>query len=352
MSVLFRWIFFSSLIRIAGITIAIVAIFLIAESFDKSRFVGQTMTVGLLAEYLLLKIPLMISDFMPVVVLIASAIYITEISHHHELVAMRSSGVSLAFVLKPLLAAALCAGLFTFAVGEWVEPMTNARLATIERVHVQKKAPLSQGVQWLREGEQLMKLTPLTNDYFALMALKTDTQGRWLQRIDSDKASYSQGHWHMQKATISAPDTKQGSLISVQENFALASTISPTTVAPLNPRDMRWFDLLQFSRDLAAAGLASAEYVFQLHRKVASPLACLIMVILAYSLCANMGSRIAANSKGLALAVLIGFIFYVFSSTVVIIAGNIQLPIAFAAWWPNIMFAGIAGFLLLTKEGY
>jgi len=352
MPVLFRWIFLSSLMRFAGVTLAIVTIFLIAESFDKSRFVGQTMSLSVLAEYLMLKIPLMISDFMPVVVLIASAIYITEISHHHELVAMRSSGVGLAFVLKPLLAAAACAGLFTFAMGEWVEPMTNARLATIERVNVQGKPLVSQGVQWLREGEQLVKLTPLTSKYFALMALKTDKQGAWLQRIDADKASYSQGQWQMEKAIISAPDADQGLLISVQDNFALATSISPTTVAPLSPRDMPWLDLLQFSRDLAAAGLASAEYVFQLHRKIASPFACLVMVILAYSLCANMGSRISANSQGIALAVVIGFVFYVFSSTVFMLAASIQLPIAFAAWWPNVMFAGFAGYLLLAKEGY
>lgn len=364
MSVLFRWIFVASLMRMIGIALMMVAIFLIAESFDKTRFVGQSMTMSLLVEYLLLKIPFMISDFMPVIVLLASAIYITEISHHHELVAVRSSGIGLFVVLNPLLAAAAVAGLFTFAMSEWVEPMTNDRLAYMDREMIQNKRPLvngehvmvdantSRGVQWLREGTQLLRLTPLTGNYFALMALKTDATGQWLQRIDANRAHYADGAWHLEQVVVSQPKEESGITIQSVDAYVLLSNITPETSAAPNPREMTWMELYRFSRDLANAGLASGEYVYQLHRKLASPLACLVMVILAYSLCANMGSRIAANSKGLVLAVLIGFLFYIFANTVYLLAGNIQLPMVFAAWWPNVLFAGLAGYLLLVKEGY
>ncbi len=352
MTVLFRWLFFSSLMRIAAITIAVVSIFMIAESFDKARFVGDGLSLGLLAEYLILKIPFMISEFMPVVVLIAVAIYMTEISHHHELAAMRAAGIAMAVLLQPLLAAGAVAGLFTFAIGEWVEPVTNERLAYMERVNIEGKQPLQQGVQWLREAETLMRLTPLTDNYFSLLVLKTDQEGAWLERVDADKATYKYGQWLLGKTYVSHPDADKGIITQTHETFSIRSNLSPETVAAPNPRDMKWFELYRFEKTLAEAGLASDDYAFQLQRKLAAPLGCLLMVILAYSLCSNMGSRIAANSKGLLVAVILGLSFYVFSATVVILVNGGQLPVFFAAWWPNIMFAGLAGYLLLAKEGY
>ena len=352
MTVLFRWIFVASLLRIAAITIAIVAVFMIAESFDKARLIGQSMTLSLLAEYLILKIPFMISEFMPVIVLIASAIYITEISLHHELVAVRAAGVSMRVLLKPLLAAAICAGIFTFAMGEWIEPMTNERRAYMERVYVEGKQPQLHGVQWLRDGGQMMRLMPLKEDLFALMLLETDNKGAWLKRVDSARAYYANGVWHLSNAFVSTPDQGKGIHIEELQEMQLATHISPKTVAPPSPRDMRWLELYGFTQILKSAGLASDDYVFQLHRKIAAPLACLVMVILAYSLCGNMGSRIAANSKGLLIAITIGLAFYVLSSTVVVLVTGGQLPVIYAAWWPNILFAGLAGYLLMKKEGY
>lgn len=352
MTVLFRWLFFSSLMRIAAITMAVVSIFMIAESFDKARFVGDVLTLTLLAEYLILKVPFMISEFMPVVVLIAVAIYMTEISHHHELAAMRAAGIHMLVLLQPLLAAGAVAGGFTFAMGEWVEPVTNERLAYMERVYIEGKQPLQQGVQWLREGETLMRLTPLTDSYFSVLLLKTNQEGAWLERVDAAKAVYGEGQWRLGKTYVSHPDASKGIITQSYESFRINSDLSPETVAAPNPRDMQWFELYRFEKALAEAGLASDDYAFQLQHKLAAPLGCLLMVILAYSLCSNMGSRIAANSRGLLMAVILGLSFYVFNSTIVVLVNGGQLPVFFAAWWPNIMFTGLAGYLLLAKEGY
>jgi len=350
MTVLFRWMFVSSLLRTIAITIAIVAIFMIAESFDKARALGNGMTMALLAEYLLLKIPFMISDFMPVIVLIATAVYMTEISHHHELAAMRAAGIAMPTLLKPLLAAAACAALFTFAMSEWVEPITNERLSYIERVHIQKKSPIQHGTQWLRDKQQMFRLKPLRDGYFSMMILKVDKKGTWLGRIDAKKAHYKQGMWHLEHVSVNTPNKALGIQVQTLEKLDIVSSVGPETAAAPSPRDMQWLELYDFTHVLMHAGLDADEYVFQLHKKLTAPLACLIMVILAYSLCGHMGSRVAANSKGLLFAVVLGLIFYIFS-TVLVVLGS-QLPIIYAAWWPNIMFLGIAGYLLLHREGY
>ncbi len=342
----------SSLLRIIGVSAAIIAVFMIAESFDKMNFIGQGMTLPLLAEYLFLKVPFMITDFMPAIVLIACAIYMTEISHHHELVVLRAAGVSMSMILAPLLAAAACAGLITFVMGEWVEPITNERVAYMDRVYIGGKKPVQHGSQWLRGDKMFLQATLLRDNYFSLMLLKTDEQGKWLERIDASKAHYQEGAWHMQQVYVSRLNGDSAVGVEKMESLRLSTHLSPETVSEPSPRDMRLLELYSFTKALVDAGLDAREYEYYLHRKITAPLSCLLMAILAYSLCANMGSRIAANSKGLALAISLGLAFYVFNSMIMTISAAGTLPVAYAAWWPTILFTGIAGYILLHREGY
>ncbi|HIP07450.1 MAG TPA: LptF/LptG family permease, partial [Mariprofundaceae bacterium] len=101
MTVLFRWLFLTTLSRIAVITVAVILIFMLAESIDKSRLVGNGLTLEILAEYLLLKVPFMISELMPVVVLIGVSIYMLELSRNHELVALRAAGITFLKLIQP-----------------------------------------------------------------------------------------------------------------------------------------------------------------------------------------------------------------------------------------------------------
>ncbi|MCF6208688.1 MAG: LptF/LptG family permease, partial [Ghiorsea sp.] len=303
MTVLFRWIFVSSLMRIVAIALGIILLFMVAESFGKAALIGKTMTVSLLFEYLMLKIPFMVADFLPVIVLLGAAIYMTEISHHHELVALRSAGISMRYILTPLLAVAACVGFFTFAMSEWVEPSTNIRLDEMERTLVEGKKPVQlHGEQWLKDGQRFFRIQPLQGKYFSFMMLETDEQGQWQGRTDASKAYYAQGAWHLEKVFVSRPDASKGMKMQTLENLSIQTIISPATAEPPKPRDMQLLELYRFTESLADAGLDASDYEYQLHKKVAAPLACLIMVILAYSLCGNMGSRIAANSKGLLAA--------------------------------------------------
>ena len=353
MTVLFRWIFVSSFMRIVAIALGVILLFMVAESFSKAALIGKTMTVSLLFEYLMLKVPFMVADFLPVIVLLGAAIYMTEISHYHELVALRAAGVSLRFILTPLLVLASCVGFFTFALGEWVEPVTNVRLDTMEKTLVQGKKPVrADGEQWFRDEGRFFRIQPLQGKYFKLMMLKTDQQGQWQGRTDASKAYYENGVWYLEKVYVSQPDEKLGIRVQSMPKLTLQSNIGPKTVAAPRARDMQWLTLYRFTQALSDAGLDAKQYQYQLHKRIAGPLACLIMVMLAYSLCGNMGSRISANSKGLLAALTLGLLFYIFNTSMNVMSNGGYLPAAYAAWWPDVMFLGIAGYLLLLKEGY
>ncbi len=352
MTVLFRWLFFSALMRVGAIALAVVLLFLIAELISKIGYLGQGLNMSLLLEYLLLKTPLMVPQLMPIVVLIGVSVYVLELSHTHEMVALRAAGITFMSVLKPLLTAGLLVAFIMFAVGEWIEPLVNKRINYIDNVDINKKVEAQQGVQWLHEKNTFIRLTPLTTHYFAMLLLQRGEDGTWLKRIDTKKATYVDGLWKMNQANVMIPDAEQGFTTSTFETLAFPSSLSPKAVEKPDPKDMKWLELYHFEQVLKDAGLDSKVYLFELHKKLAAPLSCLIMVILAYSLCVNTGSRMGTKSKGVLLAISTGLLFYITSSSIEVLAMGERLPVVYAAWFPNVFFLGVAGYLLLKKEGY
>jgi len=331
---------------------ALLAIFVIIESFDKARFLGHGLDGNLMLEYLLLKIPFMLSEFMPIIVLVGASVYLIELSRHQEVVALRAAGLGINKILLPLASVALLAALASFIIGEWITPITNERLDTIEQVNIQHKESPQQGVQWLKDGHRFFRLTPLGEQQFALLMLKTGPQGAWLQRIDSARANYSNGVWHLNQARISTPSSDQVMHVEKLETMEITSAVGPETADLPKPRHMDFSQLYHYIDNLKHAGLGAGTYVYALHGKFSAPLACLFMVIMAAALCLHTGSRNSRASWGLILSISLGLVFYVIGNAGYLLAGSNRIPPAFAAWLPSLVFGGTAIFLLLRREGH
>jgi LPS export ABC transporter permease LptG len=349
---IFRWIFHGCTSRAIATLFALLAVFLIIESFDKARFLGHGLTSSLMIEYLLLKIPFMISEFMPIILLLAVSIYVTELSHHNELVAMRAAGLGANKLIIPLLCVAGLAAVINFGIGEWVTPTTNQRLDTIDRVNIHHRPNPKHGVQWLKEGHRFFRLQPLGQSRFRMLLLETDAEGHWLKRIDASSASYENRVWHLHDVHISEPAGKEGIHISHEKVLQIPSGVGPGTAEPPRPRHMRFLELKHYAHDLKQAGLASTSFEFALQKKLAEPLSCLIMTILAAALCMNLGSRVSSSSLGIVGSIVLGLGFYVTGHASSLLSTGGRLPPDFAAWLPNLIFGGLASFLLLHREGY
>lgn len=351
MPILFRWLFYGCLSRVVSTMAALIAIYMIIELFDKTRYLGQGLSIQLLTEYLLLKTPFVVGEFLPIMLLIGASTYIAEVSHHHELASLRAAGLGMEKLLAPLLSVAAIAALFSFILGEWITPVTNQRLDVIEQVHIHNKSISSHSTQWFKEGNNFYRLTPLDKNTFSLLMLETDGNGKWLKRLDASRAYYGNGQWILKDVHISNPESVEGMHIKHQEQLTIPSQVTPQTASPPKPQYMQFGDLYRYSSSLEKAGLTSNTFVFTLNRKLAAPLACFIMVIFAIALCANMGSRIAATSWGIVGAITLGLMFYVFSNASHMLASGEHLPATYAAWLPNLLFGGLAFFLLLHREG-
>lgn len=351
MPIIFRWLFRGCVQRSLAALVALLGIYAILEGFDKSRYLGKGLDIGLMFEYLILKIPFMVGEFMPIIMLLASSMFLAELARHRELVALRAAGLGLSKLALPLLAVAMLAGGLGVIINEWITPITNQRVDYIEEVNIHQRKDPGQGLQWLRDGQRLFRLQPLGQDVFQVVILETDARGGWVRRVEAARGSYIDGQWILFDVYISAP-TEDDVMVRHMPSLHVPTTASPDTAAPPSPRHMNLVELWSYTQDLRAAGLSAASYELALHRKLTAPVASIIMVVLALALCLGIDTRKTGRAGGLALALVLGVAFYVVSNATSLLAGGERLPPLFAAWWPNLVFGGIAGFLLLHREGH
>jgi len=352
MPVIFKWILFGCMSRSVFTMSVLLAIYVVIESFDKARHLGHGFTSNLMIEYILLKIPFMVSEFMPIIMLIGASVYLIELSRHHEVVSIRAAGLGINKILIPLLTVAMLAASLSFIIGEWVTPTTNQRLDNIERVYIQHKVSNNKEIQWLKDGHRFFRLKPLNADYFAFTMLETDPSGNWMRRIDSSKASYQQGSWQLHDVNITNPSEHQAMQMQHLNTYTIASPSGPETAELPKARYMQAIPLYHYIQQLEHAGLSNNAYIYALHKKFAAPLSCLLMVILAAALCLHTGDRNSRASWGLILTITLGLFYYIVGNASYLLANSEHLPAAFAAWLPSLVFGGLAMFLLLKNEGH
>jgi lipopolysaccharide export system permease protein len=109
--------------------------------------IGKGVPILASAELLLLSLGWMTVMAVPMAVLIGTLISFMRLASDNEIVAMRSSGIGLAAIAKPLIFASLILSFLMIPVHNYVVPETNHRLANL-LVSIHRKKPALQ----LRDG--------------------------------------------------------------------------------------------------------------------------------------------------------------------------------------------------------
>src|SRR5262249_48891919 len=112
------------------------------------------------------------------------------------------------------------------------------------------------------------------------------------------------------------------------------------------PDQMNFFDLRAHIVKLRASGARVANYLVDLHMKLAFPLINLIIIMIG----APVATRLRATSValGFGLSVTISFASYAFMQAGKALGHNGALPPSLAAWLGDIVFGGV-GLVMMAK---
>jgi lipopolysaccharide export system permease protein len=119
------------------------SIYILIDFFEKiDNFMDADKPVSMVIKFFILNIPFIIDQLGPVLILLSGVITLGLLNHHHELTALKSGGIPLRSIVKPLLiGGSLCTLLFLF-MAQWLLPVTIASTNTIWYENVKGMVPL------------------------------------------------------------------------------------------------------------------------------------------------------------------------------------------------------------------
>jgi lipopolysaccharide export system permease protein len=305
-------------------------------------------------RYVSLRLPLLISRFLPFSVLLGTLIAFTGLNQHSEVVAMKAAGISAHQMLAPLIVASLviAGGLFVF--NERVVVNAN-RQVTAWSDNDYKPVPPDTGNLsnvWLLSGNDLIQARHVggRGKTFHVEDLTIyDREGGELQQIIKAERADLQGNaWKLGKVSIY---NSSMSMVRHLPELTALKGVQPEqlTLAKVDPDQLDFWTLKSRIAQLERAGRPTDEAKAGLWHKISGPLSTLLMPLLAATAAfglARSGQVLLRACIGMAL----GFAYFV-ADNFSIAMGNVgAYPPFLAAWAPFMLFLLVGEAVLIRSE--
>ena len=305
-------------------------------------------------RYVSLRVPLLISRFLPFSVLLGTLIAFTGLNQHSEVVAMKAAGISAHQMLAPLILASLVIAGGLFAFNEKVVVNAN-RQVTAWSDNDYRPVPPESGILsnvWLLNGEDLVQarhVGGLGQRFHAEGVSIYDREGGVLQRIiQADRADPQNGAWKLSKVRVY--DSSMNIVRRSPEMTGLEG-VKPEqlTLAKVDPDQLDFWTLKERIGQLERAGRPAGEAKAGLWHKISGPLSTLLMPLLAATAAfglARSGQVLMRATIGMAL----GFAYFV-ADNFSLAMGNVgAYPPFLAAWAPFLLFLLVGETVLIRSE--
>jgi lipopolysaccharide export system permease protein len=333
-------------------------IYVLVDLFDRlDGFLKYHASAGAVLRYLLFKVPLIVTQLVPIATLGAVLFTLGTMARHSELTALRASGLSTVQLAMPLFATAIVLSLAILAWNEVVVPYCTERSRYIEIVEIRNKplkALLSEDGIWFHGQSGIYNIEHFDARTGTLVGLTVYdfTPGFVLHRlVEVPTAQWRDDHWVI-NAAIERTFDEKGSVVTrplAPGELALPERPQDFQIMEKDPEELNFRRLRHHIRELSRKGIDTTESRVDLHLKLALPMVPLIMVLVGVPLAArNPRRRPLATSIGIGLVV--GFSYWVLLALTISLGHGGAIPAAIAAWTANGVFALLGGFLFLGPE--
>ena len=355
MKILDRYVIVEFLRNLLFITASFVSLFLIIDFFEKIRmFLSNHATFQQMAAHFLFRIPMILSQTMPVAVLLASLIVFGYLSRHNEITAMKANGISLYRISLPVLAIAASVCILVFLLSEWVTPYTNERAEHIRLIDVQKRKALGSFKQdqiWYRgqRGIYNFRLFDVQNNTLqGITIYYLDQEMNLLMRLDAERGEWKDGRWLFRNILVTRfPSGDFPELIKVASQVVdIPETPKDFKVVQKDVETMGYGELNRYIRKLQTEGYDATRYIVDLHGKIAFSLVSLILAVIGISFSLRSG-RSGSITQGIGVGLIIGFSYWLVFAFGMSLGRSGTLPPVIAAWFGNILFGCASVWLIL-----
>lgn len=346
------------LTRSLAVLIALVLILMTLDLLGES---GKILAVpgngdSELWRYVMLRIPLLVSRFLPFSILLGTLIAFVGLNQHSEVVAMKAAGLSAHQILAPLMLASLGVAGLLFVFNETVVVRSAAQVNAWSDNDYRPIPPESgvHGNVWVLAGSDLVRAGLVSGHGKSLAASRVTIYERRdgiLSRVvDAERAvpDRTRGDWKL--TDVRVYDSEMNLIRKLPEARGLEGvTETQLTLAKVDPDELDYRTLKQRVEDLEAAGRPADAARTGLVHKISGPISTMLMPLLAaiaaFGL-ARSGQVLLRASIGMAL----GFAYFVADNFSLAMGNAGAYPPLVAAWAPFLLFLLIGETVLVRTE--
>jgi lipopolysaccharide export system permease protein len=307
-------------------------------------------------RYFALRLPIMLSELIPIAALIAGLLAVADLLRHRELIVVWSSGVRPVTILRMLLPAGLAMVVVKFAVDDMAVPRatTALRLWGIGEYRPRPGDSATGGAAgefyWLRSGDDVVRISAnaaAVGEVSDVTIFRRGADGILTERLDAATASTVPGGWRLEQVSRAKIG---GGQIEHLATFDWPAAIDMAQIQLL-ARPPRELTLAQLLDVISAGGYglrAREPYLTWAHQRVAGTFVPMFLMLLAFALVRRF-SRTASSAPVFMTAVAIGFSLLILSGVASALGEVGFVDPMLAGWGPTLLLALIV--LALALRG-
>jgi LPS export ABC transporter permease LptG/LPS export ABC transporter permease LptF len=320
-------------------------------------------TVG---AYLFNLTPSQIYQITPLAVLISVLVTFGLLNRNSEIIAIKATGISLYRLVVPIVSIAAILAICLFLFDQYYLPQANRRQEALRSV-IKGRPPqtfLNPEQKWMFGQKPLpgesgrifyyQFFDPDANEFanISVFEFKPSTF-ELTRRIFARRAVWDPiiGAWQFEDGWMRNLD---GADVTDYRTFQRA-TFPEIHAGPdyfkkeaLESQEMNFGQLERYIRDLRQSGFDTMRLRVALWHKLAYPLVAPVMAVLAIPFALSMGRRGSLSS--IAVAIGVALAYWVVSGLFEAMGGVNYLPAVLAAWFSDVLFALVGGYLLLRTH--
>ena len=307
---------------------------------------------------IILNLPSVIVLSIPMGVLLATVMVLNRFCLSSEITVMRSCGIGLNRIAKPIFIFAVIMSISTFFINETVAPVMSR--------YSKNTALYALGQKNVPEGKQNFVFKELSNSgylkrlfyvgysgkksLYNVTVLDNSKEGT-LQILQAREGQTAPEGWKLYKGAIYTIDDEEKILnTSLFEVFDVKFGMDLSKEINKNlAKEMNFTELAKYIRNPELTPKEKRSYTVQLFDKLALPLTTVVFVLIGVPL-AITPPRVRYN-RGFLFSILIIFIFYVLRALSISFGSEGVINPCLAAWLPNIILT-ILGTWLYYKKVY
>jgi lipopolysaccharide export system permease protein len=340
------------------VLVLVAGLYVIVEFFNKvDNFMEAGLPISRLIRYLQLKLPQIIAQITPVGILLAILIEFGLMNKNNEIIALKSGGVSVYYLLRPVLTIAVFLSMLLFCLTEIIVPITISKANKIWLMEVKNKPTITSKQKniWIKGHRAIYFIQyfdPQNRSISGVILNFFDKEFKLARRVDANRGLYVKGKWVFYDSMEQELD-RETEIYNVQFHTQKAEDVDflPDDLmrAFKKSEEMNIAELLTYTREVESEGYDATTFRVDLHARFAYPVLSIIVCIMGTGIAVKRKSR-EGPSVSIAFGAVLVFLYWVFHSFCLSLGYGGILPPVISAWISNLIFSCYAVLNLINAE--